>query len=147
MPSKPSRGYLITWLGALAGMGIILILSAVFVSASSVCNPQDVSCLLDRGWIADARRVVFVLVQIVGLAIGPYVALRLMRREVAGLTAATFVAICAAMVGMNSVVGPVLEGTTWDDPWAALLAAGAIFSPLGARAVALAIGRSLRKYL
>lgn len=136
-----SRGYLLAWLGALAGS---LLSMAVWVPGSARpdltdCRPA-LLCSLIR--VVTAGTAV-----LAGPSLGLYVTLRWARREVAGLTAWLLVVVCVLLVPVNLVIGPRLEGNWGDDGWTTVLVLAVLTSPLIARRIALGLAEWLRKYL
>jgi hypothetical protein len=146
--ANASRGYLLAWLGGVAGMvaAIVLTIAAAQLT-SGMCGPSAVVCGIFGGFIVAGFLVVWAVVAgIVAPIAGIYLVLRIAGREVAGLTAWFVVLGTFALIFVNRSVGPFLEGDQLDGAWTFMLIVAIVTLPLSARHLALRTADSLRKY-
>jgi hypothetical protein len=140
-----SRGYLLSWLGALVGT-LPAVLFPLAVVRGACGGPN--SCGFGEGiLVIGVIWVGMIVATVVGLPFGVYVALRMTRRAFAGLTAWMFVLVLGGLLVLQAAFGRFFDGTPVSStPWVLLMTVGILSSPVIARHFALCAADSLRKY-
>jgi hypothetical protein len=143
--ARASRGYLLTWLGAVLGALPALLLPMAVIRGSGCADGNG--CGLAGGFfVAGIAVTVGFYATLFGIPTGTYAALRLAGREAAGLTTWLFLLVCGCLVAVHSALVRVLGDSPLMSWWQVLLSAATLTSPVIARHLALRAADSLRKY-
>ena len=143
--ARVSRGYLLTWLGAVLGMLPAIVVPVAVIRGSGCADGRD--CGIGGGFfVAGVAATVAFYATLIGIPMGTYVALRLAGREAAGLTTWLFLLVCFGLVAVHSAFVRVLGDGPLMSWWQVLLTTTALTSPVIARHLALKAADALRKY-